>query len=453
MIPDRELKEIVQKLEPVIGKGTARMLWIKYIMAKTPEKKDILRQRIRILAESMLDLYQDKLLLRPPEKDKASGEIKIGKVSYNNKELYDFSIKKKDLIRHVAVFGKTGSGKTNAGFHLIKGLLDENVPFMIFDWKRNFRDLLRLPEFKGKIKFYTVGREIVPFHFNPKIPPKNCDKEAYQKKLCEVVEWAYFLGFGVHDVMMEAYDKGNFEEMRDWLLKQHKRGREMLWWASTKRTLNSINFGGLGRMVNHEKPLNMKKLLKQNVVLELDGLSESEKCFVIGSILNWIQEFRRAQPEREILKHCLIVEEAHHLFRRKPDTKPEDITDVIFREVREYGESIIIFDQHPHKTSVQALGNTNIRIAMQTDLEKDRKALAGCMLLKRDQEEWIGKQQIGEAIVKTGNIENPFQIKIPKFEIEKGTVTDYELSKEFKRKPTKISPKDPTHPEEKTQDK
>jgi hypothetical protein len=132
------------------------------------------------------------------------------------------------------------------------------------------------------------------------------------------------------------------------------------------------------------------------------------------------------------------VEEAHHLFRKKPETKPEDITDIIFREIREYGEAIIILDQHPHKTSIQALGNTNTRIALQTDLEKDRKALSGCMLLKRDQEEWLGKLEIGYGVAKIGETENPFMIKIPKFDIRKGVVTDYDLSREFRRrKPAK----------------
>lgn len=434
MAEEENIREVIHQLEPVVGPRTAKALWLRYLTVKDPEKKERFTQRIKIMGEAILNLYQDKLLLPPPDKEKVDGEIPLGRVAYNGDDLHNFNIKKDDLIRHVAVFGKTGSGKTNLAFHMIKGLLDQGVPFMIFDWKRNFRDLLKIPEYKGKIKFYTVGREVLPFHFNPKNGPKNTDKEAYQKKLCEIIEWAYFVGLGVHDVMMEAYDKGNFDQMREWLMKQNKRGREMLWWASGKRTLNSINFGGLGRMVNHPKPLNMKKLLKQNIVLELDGLNEADKCFVIGSILNWIQEFRRAQPEREVLKHCLIVEEAHHLFRRKPETKPEDITDIIFREIREYGESITILDQHPHKTSVQALGNANIRIVMQLDLERDRKAIAGCILMNNDQEEWLGRLQIGYAVAKNGETENPFMIKVPKFEIQKGVITDYALRREFKAK-------------------
>ena len=92
MITDERLKEMVHMLDPVIGEGPARALWFRYVKAKTPEKKETFRQRIRILGESLLNLYQDKLLLPPPGKEKTTGEIKIGKVVYNGKELYDFSI-------------------------------------------------------------------------------------------------------------------------------------------------------------------------------------------------------------------------------------------------------------------------------------------------------------------------------------------------------------------------
>ena len=83
---------------------------------------------------------------------------------------------------------------------------------------------------------------------------------------------------------------------------------------------------------------------------------------------------------------------------------------------------------------------------MQTDLDKDRRALSRCMLLKKDQEEWLGKIKIGLAIVKTGNTENAFLVKIPKFNIEKGTATDYDLYRKFRKKPQKTS-LDPAHPE------
>jgi DNA helicase HerA-like ATPase len=336
-------------------------------------------------------------------------------------------------MRHVGIFGQTGSGKTNIAFQLIQTLTEQGIPFLVFDWKRNFRDLLLKPELKDKLRIYTAGRNVAPFHFNPKNAPPNSDAESYQKKLCEIIEWAYFLGQGAHDIIMETYDKGNFAEMRDYLMKQRKQGREMLWWASGKRTLNALNFGELGAMLNHPRPHNMAKLLKQSVILELDGLTEADKCFVAGSILNWIMEYRRSQQDREVLKHVLIIEEAHHLFRKKAETKPEDITDTIFREVREYGQALIILDQHPHRTSTQALGNSGTIVALKTTLAQDRKALSQSMLLQRFEEHYPGLLNPGAAIVKNPRIPRPFLINVPKYDIQKGTVTDQQLKQAMNR--------------------
>jgi hypothetical protein len=85
---------------------------------------------------------------------------------------------------------------------------------------------------------------------------------------------------------------------------------------------------------------------------------------------------------------------------------------------------------------------------MQTDLDRDRKALAGCMLLDKEAEIWLGKLQIGEAIVKTGNAENPFTIKIPEFKIRKGTVTDQDLKRMFNKRPKWKTTKTPPTSEE-----
>ena len=59
-------------------------------------------------------------------------------------------------------------------------------------------------------------------------------------------------------------------------------------------------------------------LLGKKVILELDGLSGSDQAFVIGSLLLWIYHYRMRQPEREVLKHFIIIEEAHHLFLKNP---------------------------------------------------------------------------------------------------------------------------------------
>ena len=48
-------------------------------------------------------------------------------------------------------------------------LLEHGKPVLVFDWKRNYRDLLTLPGFQD-VEIYTVGRDVAPFYYNPLIP-------------------------------------------------------------------------------------------------------------------------------------------------------------------------------------------------------------------------------------------------------------------------------------------
>jgi hypothetical protein len=221
---------------------------------------------------------------------------------------------------------------------------------------------------------------------------------------------------------MDAMEYPTFKEMKDYVDKQRRRGREMLWHMSGRRTLTSICFPGLSEVVNCEESTPIEELLEKNVILELDGLSDTDKTFIIGSLLLWIYYHRLGQPEREVLKHVTVVEEAHHLFLKTGNK--EDITDIIMREIREFGEAMVILDQHPHKMSVSALGNCFTRIGFSTSLSQDIAALANSMLLDISQKKYFGMLKLGEAIVKSGRVPFPFQVSVPSFDVAKGSVTD-----------------------------
>ena len=267
---------------------------------------------------------------------------------------------------------------------------------------------------------FTVGRDVSPFRFNPKIPPPGVEPHIWSKKLIEIIEKAYLLGPGASDVLMDAMTLPTFAEMKRYIDKQNRRGREMLWHSSAKRTLNSLTFPGLNEVVNSHSHIPIEALLKKNVILELDGLSDSDKTFIIGSLLLWIYFYRMQEPEREVLKHMIVIEEAHHLLLRT--SKEEDITDVMMREIRELGEGIVILDQHPHKVSVSALGNVYTRIGFQTSLAQDFSSLARSQLIPSGNESYYGMLKVGEAIVKTGRVPFPFMISVPEFKINKGMV-------------------------------
>ena len=313
----QQIDEKLKLLKPILPPSLWSGLRIRYIFESDFKK----RQEI----ESMLDFFisqhvpglpSEHILLPPPDRSLVAGDYPVGDVIYPDRSQGTFGIREKEWIRHCGIFGKTGSGKTTLAVRLIKELCKKKKPFLIFDYKRNYRDLLKHPDFKDQeIIIFTVGRNnVVPFYFNPKLAPEGVEDYVWIKQLAQLIEKVYLLGPGANDVFMESAGMGTFKEMQEKVLKQKKKARELLWWASVKRTLNAINYPGLGEMVNCIKGYPIPDLLNKKVILELDGLSASDQAFVIGSFLLWIYHYRMRQPEREILKHFIIIEEAHHLF-------------------------------------------------------------------------------------------------------------------------------------------
>ncbi|MGB7295228.1 MAG: DUF87 domain-containing protein [Candidatus Aminicenantales bacterium] len=375
-----------------------------------------------------------------PGAEVIAGEYELGKVVYAGQECHPFGLRENEWLRHVGIFGTTGSGKTNCAFLLLRELAKKKKPFLIFDWKRNYRDLLALPEFKG-LKVYTIGRDVSPLLFNPLIPPEGTNPQTWLKKLIEVMCHAYFLGEGVAFLLQKAIDQaysdaGVYEGVSEYptfldvlaiLEKAEVKGRKALWMDSTLRTLGVLCFGEFSRVLNLRRPYPLADLLKENVVLELDALTNSDKTFFIEALLLWIHHFRLSEGSREIFKHALFIEEAHHILLRKKQemTGTEAITDIILREIRELGEAIILIDQHPSLISMPALGNTYTTICFGLKHKADMFTISESLLLEKEQVDFLGQLETGTAIVKLqGRFFKPFLVRFPLFPLKKGIVSD-----------------------------
>lgn len=436
-----DFEDDLRKLEPFIGHEKALRLLRTYQMEDADGRRDI-EVAVQIQLERKLGvtpLSADQALSLPQE-SQAAGPYVLGTVMAGDRPLYPFGIREEEFIQHVAIFGRSGAGKTNTVAILIRELVCHEIPFMIFDWKRNYRDLIAPPHQIPMI-VYTVGRPVHPLRFNPLIPPPGTDIKIWLKKLIEIISHAYYLGEGVVFLLLEALDHlyeqfgcysnpnpTQYPTMADVLkhLQEIKvTGRKAMWMDSTLRAVQSLCFGQISDVINVSRNDSIGELLDLNVCLELNALGNSEKIFFIETLMVWIHHFRMLEGERETFKHCLIIEEAHNIL--SASTK-ETVVDILLREIRELGESILLLDQHPSQMSVPAIGNTYATIALNAKHSKDLTCLADIMQVPRDSRELFSQLPMGRAVVKLqSRYTRPFQIQIPRVAIDKGSVTDTDL--------------------------
>jgi predicted transcriptional regulator len=434
------IRQLCQRLKPILGYKMNQVF--EAYCAEDAEGKQQIETYLELLTAKYLPANLDNTQpgLIPPSERQAQGPYTIGSVFYAGKSLYDFGLREKEWIQHVGVFGRSGAGKTNVSCKILELLHGKGKPVLVFDWKRNYRDLLVLPEFKD-VEVYTIGRNIAPFTFNPLIPPEGTNPKTWLKKLIEVIAHAYLLGNGVMYLLQEAVDSvyeeagvysdtvESWPTFRDVLEKaknRDARGREAGWLSSTLRALASLCFGDMDTLVNTGENQNLEHILKKTVILDLDALSQQDKIFFIEVLLLWFHHRRMIEKQRETFKHAILIEEAHHIFsgERRSLVGGQSVMEITFREIREFGESLIILDQHPSQISLPALGNTYCTICMNLKHKSDINAMAQCLLLDKERD-LLGTLKVGQAIVKLqGRIARPFQITIPEFIIEKGTVTD-----------------------------
>lgn len=437
------IEELCKKLRPLYGEAIDRF-WQVYLIEDADGKRE-LEQTVRLLyAQTFTNAFEEESVLVPPPKEKAMGAYPIGQITYAEKELYPFSLREDDWLKHMLIVGASGSGKTNTVFQILKNFLLKKKPFLVLDWKRNYRDLLE-QDYGRAVRVFTVGRDISPFRFNPLIPPPGTPAQTWLKKLIEIIAHATFVGEGVMYLLQRALDEtyrhfGMYEEipptryptLSDVLAtveQMEARGREAGWLSSTLRALGALTFGETGKIFSTRQPSSMASLLKESVILELDALTNTDKIFLVESLLLWIHHYRLSSPEgqRECFEHAIVLEEAHHVIGKdKSDlVGGEAITDVIIREIRELGESVIIIDQCPSLLSLPARANTWCTLVLNLKDAKDVQSAASAILLEAKDKRMLGRLDVGQAVVKLqGRWHHPFTLTIPHIPIAKGSVSD-----------------------------
>ena len=421
---DHHIKSTLQNLRPKI-KPEARhkldKLWMLYKIADYRDRQEI-EQRINKLAVKYgVDGIDDQILLPPPVETESEGDISIGTVTYLDQKKSDFKLKLSELTRHLGIFGYTGTGKTTLARNVIRSLIKEKIPFIIFDWETSYRSLIKEhPE----IKIYTVGKDISPFKFNFFNLPPGIDYQDYVKSVIEIFSKCYVGGVGSDTIMKRIFDLAYqynrlpmLQEVKvilDGMMrgKTQMRGREMLWKQSVLRMIEFMLYGSTGTIYNTQSN-DIEPVFNDYVIFELGGLSyANDKHFFTEILTLWYMLLLAHKGiEDERLKHVLIFEEFHNIVY---NSKRDDLIQKIFRIIRKYGTGIIAIDQEPCEIPNAIFENMGTKVAFAQTTSKNVNTISGAIFLDKDQRKYIGLLRKGQAIVRTHERSPyPFMVTVP----------------------------------------
>ncbi|MFH1916623.1 MAG: DUF87 domain-containing protein [Nanoarchaeota archaeon] len=432
----------------MLGEKADKILFA-YRMTGDKDKKFQIEQALHALYVKTFHTVQgDQVLLEPPQEGVVDGPYSFGTVMYAENELFPFGLRDRDFPRHICITGMSGSGKTNLGFNILNSLVQKNKPFIVFDWKSSFRPLMHL---EPRIMLFTVGNDKIANHFRINInrPPKGIMPKEWIGILADIINESFFASHGVHKLISEALDeafklygvyKGSnvyptwhqvkliLEDKQD----EYKRGRESEWLASALRIAHSLTFGGFADTINAKEDggFSVEDILAGKVIFELQALGASEKKFFCEYLLTYIYKLKKSNQEEHTsdFKSAIIVDEAHNIFLKdKPVFMKESIVDSMYREIREYGISMICMDQHISKLSEVVAGNSACNIAFQQMLPQDIQAVSGVMMMQ-EKKDYFSMLPVGSAIVRLAERHHrPFLITVPFIPLVKERFLDENL--------------------------
>ena len=434
-----QIEQICKKLRPVIG-SRADSLWYAYLAEDDKGRKE-LALNIEIVAEKILKreaLEKQKILLEPPSRKDSLGSFFVGNVFYNDKTLHPLYLRNEDFIKQIGIFAVTGEGKTNLAYLLALQLLKKGIPFLVIDWKRSWRSLFSLqqafPPLKN-IRVFTVGREALPFQWNPFRGPPGSERELWISAIAEALEKSHLSGPGVAYYFNKVYSKffrgltgdfypNFFDGLRE-IEKIRAYERELKWKQTALRIFQSFTIGHASKAFNKRDPVKLEALLDKPVILELDlEMPKSLRIFFSEIILRWIHLYRIAQGETENLRHVLFLEEVHNLFNQSGFYRESNNLENIYREVRAFGQGIVSITQHPSLLPIYLLGNCHTQVYLGLQHADDIRTARKSLFLELDEEPYLNILRVGESIIKIKDRVDPCLVKIPLVPVKKGEITD-----------------------------
>jgi hypothetical protein len=303
----------------------------------------------------------DERTLREIEKNRISQRRRFWREIYNEAKRRQLIYEERLLLRHMAMVGATGSGKSNHSFHVIEECADLFDSCLIIDVKREYRALSTILSTK-KVEVLAIGDE-PRVEFNPLIPPSGVDVESWDRAFADVFIRAYGLSEPSRRILLDSlFDfrerhKDESPTLRNVELQVGKfeagSPKEQNSRRSLESRLHNINTGPTGRSLNTVQGLQVESMDGKINIFEIGRVdSLKDQRFLAELLLLYMLYRDRDQDpaDQEKLRRLIVVEEAHrYLSEERPPAQRGERTllELAIAEARTYGWGFLIIDQMP----------------------------------------------------------------------------------------------------------
>jgi DNA helicase HerA-like ATPase len=394
-----------------------------------------------------------------------SGEFVLGNVLDATKGSgQPFSLSEGSLNRHAFVTGATGSGKSQTVRALLEQLARAKVPWMVIEpAKSEYAGMAgRLRDLGASVSVIRPGRaDVAPGSLNP-LEPSSIILDNPRRRV--------YFNLQTHLDLVRALFTAAFDAVEPFpqiLARALSTSYESLGWNLTLgraiegdpsirprfptlddlqrcalKTVDEVHYapevrdnvrgfvdirigslrlGTPGRFFENGHPLDLERLLKTNVVFEIEDLGDdNDKAFFIGTVLIRIFEILRlyeANGNRSTaLRHVTVIEEAHRLLKNVPSESPAAHAVTVFAnllaEVRSYGEGIVVAEQIPSKVISDVVKNSAIKLMHRLPSMDDRQFVGSTMNLTESQSESVVGLTPGLVAAHSDGMDRPVLVRI-----------------------------------------
>jgi hypothetical protein len=326
-------------------------------------------------------------------------DIELGDMLVHN-QIVPTGIRSEDVLRHIGIFGSTGSGKSNTATIIANELFNKGFNVIILDWHG---------EYSNNLANYTIYDSRNLYRINPLKFNEVDDIIDILGDVLQLTDPQRFLLFLIisklrKDKRFKLIDMldvlRNTEDQSNWMREvKYALARKLYPLFTTKgKLLFSVD-------VNPEIT---DLLAKKGVVFNLSFINNIRLRKLYGLfILKYITDFYMSnKQDRKLL---LIIEEAHNFFNVE-----NDFIDKLISEIRKFGVGLCIISQSPSSISSAVMKNTNIKIIHSIKSDIDKKILRDSLSLPDNLYSVLDKLDVGEAILSAPNTKTPLLIKIRK---------------------------------------